>query len=378
MNFPPDIGTGSQLAASVGRIVRGVPGREVHVARPNTQAPTGHIATITASNGTDEATYQMRVRGSTGLDVTVTAVADASSAQGARDPLLAAAQADPLLMAYLKRAAGSSTNAIVLEAIDGVTLTVTFPTNPSTHLSVGYTAAAAAPQYLFGRAVEVVAATLPAGMTGEGIRQPVAIDGAVLDLTHTHDGSGEYSIVLSVDGVAKHIAWSNGADQAATDALAVTALEAADYIADADIESAGVITVTGMPGVDITVISASAVGGAAAIALSLDTAADELPRFALVIDDRATPMLDSLPQTDATGPLIGSAPLTADQSGSTIYAVEAPGTSISGTTVYVETDDSAGNEGRLYDTPSATRTPWLEPKWVGLDADNASYAHIRF
>lgn len=377
--LPPDIGSGLR-GFRPGRVVADA-GQCNHVTRLPTDGPTGQKNRITASNGTNEATYTARFVGggtAAGVDVTVTAVATASSATGVRGPLLAAIVASSLLMAYIAEIEAVSTDAIDVWAIEGATLTVTFPTNPSTHLSTSATAAVDRPQYRWGRAVEVVAPpALPGRMIGSGIRHPVAIGGVDLDLTQTHDASGAYQVRLLVDGAIETISWVKGGDAAATDVAAAAAWEAKSFIADATVEGTGVIAVTGMPGVEITVVDATATGGSAAMALAIGSGgqADPLPRFALVLDERATPTLDTMPQTVPTGPLPGVAVLTADPSNrSTVYAVEAPGASISGTAVYVETygDDA----GRLYDTPSATRTPWPEARWRGFDATDPSIAYV--
>lgn len=381
MQYPPDFGSGALRAASLGRVLS-TSGREVHVPRLDSEGATGQVSRITASSGTDEATYVARFRG-TNLDVSVTAVATASTATGVRDPLLAAIAATPELMGHVAKVTAVSTNALDVEAFEGITLTVTFTTNPSTHLSVAYTAAAAAPQYRFARAVEVVSVTSPKGMRTEGIRRPVAIAGAVLDLTQTHDGSGAYSVELLVRNMAtgsatnETITWTQGGSAGATDTAAKNALEAKAFIESATINGTGDITVAGMPGYELSVVDSAATGGSAALAISLDTQADDLPRFALVLDDGQTPVFTAIPQTLPVGPLIGSIVCTADPSGrSTKYAVEAPGSSISGNVVYVET--AVGDDwGRLYDTPSATRTPWPDPAWDGLDAADPNYAAIR-
>jgi hypothetical protein len=196
----------------------------------------------------------------------------------------------------------------------------------------------------------------------------------VIDIVQTHAATTTYVVIFLANGVQQTVTWASGADLAAADAAAVAAWEANEFIADLTFSPAGTGVITGMPGVEIAIISATD-DTAATISVTLDTQADALPTFALVRDDGA-PILDALPQTVPVGPLIGSAVPCADASGSNWYAVEAPAASLAGTDVYVETDDSGDDLGRLYDTASATRTPWPAAKWVAIDASDPTIAYI--
>lgn len=362
MNPSIDSGTGPR-ASRLGRVIRSVSGRVNHRTRADATGATGQATTFTASNGTEDAEYVVRFRAE-GVDETITAIPGASTALALVEALEAAVVDNPLIMAHAEKVTTTATT-VVVTALSGVTFAITLVENPSTHLSVAQVAATDAPQYTWGRAVQIA--------SDGRVEVPEAIDGAEIELTIGHDTENNtHTLRLLVDGEIQTITWDEGGSAGATDTAAKTALEAADFIAEAVINSTGDVDAFGMPGVVITVVDTDA-EGSSTLAAALTTQADPLPTLGLVAHDRATPFLDGIPAP--SGPLPGAAVLTAGPSGTTTYGVEAPGAAISGTAVYVET--SGSDAGRLYDAPSATRIPWPQAEWVGLDDADPTLAHIR-
>ena len=355
-----DIGTDPR-ASRLGRLISAVSGRVNQKARLDATGSTGQVTTITASGGTEDAEYTARFR-LPGVDETVTAIPGASTAAALVDALEAAIEGNALIMAHVAEIETTATT-VVVTTLDDYEFVLTFPDNPSTHLSAAQVAPVDAPQYLWGRAVEV---------TSDGVRHPVAIDGAVVELTVGHSGSTDYTLRLLVDGQIETITWDAGGDAGATDAAAVAALEAEDFIVSAVADPEGTVTVTGAPGTPIQVLDADG-SGAATLAASLESAADPLPQLALVVHDRATPHGDF--ERAPSGPRPGAAVLTATASGSSTYGVQAPSAEISGTEVWIETDGD--DAGRPFDSASATRIPWPQAEWVGLDDADPTIAHIR-
>lgn len=375
----PDLGDGYYRGASPGRLAAGDPRMANISTRLDSTGEVTQKTTITASGGTAAASYTYRFRDS-GLDESITAIPAASSAASLVAAFYAAVLLNPALMARLQEVDTTATT-VVLDAISGTTLTVTEVLDAGGHLSFAQVAASAAPQYIWGRAIEVTSVASPTGMRNEGIVHPTIINGAVVDLTETFAAADNFTLSLGVmgpgiDGVLEEVhTWVGDTDTDTTDLAAKAAIDASAYYT-VTIVSTGVMTIDALPGVNLVVLNVSN-DGAATVAAALDTAADIIPQFALVVDDQHTPTLDSYPQTTPTGPLIAGAVATLEKSGGRVtYAVLAPGASLAGTDVYVETTVGA-TLGRLYDTASTTRIPWADAQWDTIDADDPNIAYVR-
>lgn len=368
-----DIGAEPLNTASRGRLVRGAKGRINTRARIDTEGAQGQISQINVTAATNSETYSVRVQG-TQIDRTVTAVTDGSATQTElRDALIVAIKADPLVMAYASSVVAGTNIVLITWKAGSPIITLTFPLNPSTDLTLTNTAAVAAPQYLYGEAAEVVANAAQGPFLTSGIRRPVEIAGVVFGLSIVHNAADNYTAKYLIDGGAVDIAFTAGANAAATDLAAKAALDAALPTGTTTvIDSTGELTVSFTPGVTASIIDAGASDDAGTFTTVIDSAAAALPTFCLVIDDYDSTPVD--PDSERLGPTIGSAPLTADKAG-VVWSTEAPDTTPSeGDPVYVETDGA--DRGRLFAVPSLTRILWADASWVGIDPQNPLNAHV--
>ncbi len=395
MNIPFDFGPNDGTnAGAIGRCVECVPGRRREVTRLDATGAVGQRYRVTAGGAGNSATYSIRIQlGS--IDTESTYITDSSSSATELGAGLTAALQANGTFGVIASAVYVSAGVFDILFRPGLDVaTVTFPLNPSTHLSGSNTAATAAAQYIFGRAAEVVAQTgtpvNPRHLGTEYVQLPVAISGltgAVATFVNTHAASADYFGSLIVDGVGVSFTFASGADQAATDVLAVAALTAAFTSAYGGVVaqgSAGTQTVTFPAGKVVSRGTPGFTPATAAFAVTVAASATTYP-YTLVVDGGSTPSTDLGPGNIAspTGPLVGAAVLCADYAGGSAYVVESPGAVVAGTPVYVET--AAGdNRGRLYNTTSATRRLWSAsylgpaPVWLRNDPLNSNAALIAF
>lgn len=377
-----DIGKEERKSASIGRPVRQVFGRKTVRARKDTEGATAQTSQINVTATQNTTTYSVRFQGKS-LDETVPVTTDGTATQEKlRDLLVAAIEANPALMAFVDSVV-AGVNLLIVTWKEAVpTVTVNFPTNPSTDLTLTTVASAAAPQYLYGQAAEVRSVAAQPPLLTSGVRRPVEISGEVLGVSITHSGGETFQVVYLIDGGSTTVGWAAGANADATDLLAETALEGAlPAGTDVTVDSTGELTVTFTPGVSVSIVSGSGTG-AADVSTAVDSAADPLPKFCLVIDDFETPPVDSIARFKgpAIGPYPGTAPQTADSSGGGVeWAVASPGIAVSdGDPVYVEADSGDADYGLLKAAPSLTRIPWLGMQWVTIDPQDPNLAHVRY
>ena len=380
MSRPLDIGNNQHSGFALGRCVSSASGRMNTVACADAEGRTAQNNRISIAGAENASEYSIRFQAE-GLDVTVSYTTDGTATQEElRDGLYDAIFADPILGAYLADVT-KGTNLLDVDSRKGVDLTLMFPANPTTDLAVVKTAEADGPQYLYGQAVEMVAATLSAGKLApaDGMRRPQAVAGQILDVTIVHDAGDTYTVIGTLDGAPVVFSFAAGADADKTDTAAKAAMEAAVPGSLATIVATGDIDWTMPPGSVWNTITAVS-DDSGTVALALNTAGAEVPSYGLVVDDMATPTFGTATgQTDVVGPLPGSPGLVASKSGSTVWAVQFPtGETITrGGTVYVEADTGSADRGLLFADPSQTRVPWAGAEWVGADPNDATIAHIR-
>lgn len=380
MSRPLDIGNNQHSGFAIGRCVSSASGRMNTVACVDAEGRSGQNHRISIAGAENVSLYEVRFQAE-GLDVTVGYTTDGSATpEELRDGLYDAISADPILGAYLDQLT-KGTDLLDVDSRKGVDLTLTFPANPTTDLSVVKTAEGSGPQYLYGQAVEILAATISAGKLtpSYGMRRPNSVAGQILDVTIVHDADDTYTVTGTLDGVPNVFTFAAGAAAGDTDNNAKAAMEAAVPGSLATIVATGDIDWTMPPGAVWNTITAVS-DDAGTVALALNTAGAEVPFYGLVVDDMATPTFGTATgQTDVVGPLPGSPGLVASKSGSTVWAVQFPtGETITrGGTVYVEADTGSADRGLLFADPSQTRVPWAGAEWVGADPNDATIAHIR-
>jgi len=365
-----DLGRVQRKTASWGRSARNSYSRINTRSRIDSEGAQGQTSQINVTAATNDGVYSVRVQGRH-IDETVTVTLDGDATQTeARDALIAAINANSLILAYAASVTAGSNLLIITWNVGAPTMAVSFPLNPGTDLTLTAGAAVAAPQYAYGEAAEVVAMAASGKLMPSGIRRPVEIAGAIIGIDETHNASDEYAVTFLLDGISTPVAWSAGGSAAATDTAAKAALDAALPTGTTTvIDGTGELTVSFTPGVKASVVSAT-VDGTGPITAVVDSAAAALPKFCLIADDLSTTPNDTGAgyTGEPIGPRIGTAVLTADASGGGVeWATEAPGVALSeGDPVYVETDGA--DRGRLFSVPSLTRTLWPEAKWVGVDS----------
>lgn len=345
----------------VGQPIRTVPDRENKVARADAAGVLQQSSVVTVGGAGNSATYSLRILATdngSAFDTTYTVTTDGSGTIAElRDLLYDAMIADAALGVVVSGIA-LTTGVLTLSWAAGRSGTVTFPLNPSTHLTVATTAAGFA-QYTYGRFVEVVELVgQPANLVGEGIQPITAIDGGKLALTIETNTSSQTSTTVVLhsysDGrlpVTETLAVSSSSTAALTAAAIVAAAESLWTEADVEITiAAEEVTITLPPGEELAVIS---VTNTSTLDISVaTTAAVVVPKLALVIDaHNVDPIPSRTGITTVTGPLPGRPVLTADPTGhSTEWAIVAPGTSLASTRVYA---DASG----IYDAPAIGRLP---------------------
>ena len=379
-----DRGQQDRSSAGLGRLVSGVEGRSNTVARVDTVGAVGQISQIDIGGAENDSVYNTRFQGRN-IDSTPEVLTDGSATQEKlRDLLAPAYEADAGVMAAATSVV-SNTNQIVINWLPSTAppITVTFPANPTTDLVLTNTPATIAPQYVYGKAAEVRPAPPgPAVLLQSGIRMPLEIAGTVLGVSITHAGGETYSVVYALDGVATTISWAAGGDADATDVNAKAALDPPGLPTGTDvtIDATGELTLTFTAGVSASVVSGTGTGAAAVVTV-VDSAAAALPVFCLILDEKATSPVDNgqAYQGEAVGPHPGAHVLTANQSGSDVWATRAPAVApVFGGAVYVEADSGSADYGWLTTVASLTTILWAEATWIRVDPQDPTLAHVRF
>lgn len=364
--------------ARVGGVVRAVNSRINTEAYLDASGQKEQASIIGIAGAANSSEYSVRIQSTTdgvSFDATYSYTTDSGATQGAlRDGLIAAMQADPAL-GILVAGIEAGTNQIALTGAALRSFSVTFPANPSGHLSVSTTAAGWT-QFYYGRAYELLAvAGNPSQLLAKGIREPVIPTAATLVITlATNDDAQTSSTALLhnySDGqapAAETLAFTSAATAALTIAALIAAAEA--LWPSATVEEStpnSEVTVTFPGGEDVQIISGPTNSGTLATSAAA-TAAGDVPELVLCIDEGSTdPVSVRTGITSVIGPDPGTAILCAAESGSTAWCVPAPGAALAGTRAYV---DSAGI---IYDAPAADRVPFAAARFSSiLDSDRAA------
>lgn len=343
--------------------------------------PSGPIYRISIAGAENSETYSARIIGTfygqQVFDETESVETDASATQTElRDLLDAAIKGNNTIAQALdvEDPTDPGTNLLDINTAPGWELTITFPANPTTDLSVAVQSAAVArPEFLYGYVYRRVSlATAIDGIRREGIQAITEISGPEITIALTYAGSqtGQWAVTYrDATGDVKILS----DDSIATGANLAAFLAA--FEASVDGEFGGDITVTAtspnvvisMPvGYEVISFSASASGGAAAAA-TLDTG-DDAPDFVLVTADARTAPVgrnDGQPST-VTGPIPTQSPQGMRPGiGDTQVTVPYTESVTQGDLVFVET--AAANRGKVYATPTPTCAPWHGATFAGVD-----------
>lgn len=357
--------------ALIGSLIRGSYAAANTRARLDGAGARAQVDVVSHAGTVDNAAaYSLRFLSTTeglALDVTVSYTTTGTTGAALDAGLKAAIEAESSL-GLLVSSVVVGTNQITITFVDGVTATVTAPSNATTTADLTVTSTAPGwTTYTWGQAVEVIGvpSDLAEGQYDEEVRPIVlpTLGTLVITLT-TNDNGSDYTLVAMhsyADGtapIAETFTATAGASDAATIAAIVAAAEskwpnASVAITTADEE----VTVTFPAGEELSIIS-QANEGTLAVASAV-TAAGAVPALSLVLrnnNEEPLPVRNGV--TSITGPTAGTAPLTLDPSPGCEWCVTAPGTTFATTKVYA---DAAGV---LYDEPSVLRTPYVGARWV--------------
>lgn len=168
--FPLQAGALNGCALAGRPVKTNVVSKQVSVLSADSGSPQS--LTITATGPANTTTYSGTI---TGLDVVIpfSVLTDGSAtATELASGILADIQGDPLSGVILA-SSSSAVGVVTVVAKSGVTLTVAYTANPGTVLATVTTAAIAAPQFLWGRAVEVTGVVLDeSGIQVETVEAP--------------------------------------------------------------------------------------------------------------------------------------------------------------------------------------------------------------
>ena len=373
----PLAGASPDIQFGLGRVFRAVNPRINAKSYLDAEGVKVQSTVVSVGGAGNTATYSLRLLSTTaGLpyDKTFSFTTDASgTAEELRDGLRAAILADPSTGLFLT-AINVDTAEFTLVFAGSRTASISFPANPSTHLT-GATVAPGFVQYLYGQAVEKVASpsSTPAALASSGIRNPVLPTLGTLVLTVDTNANSETSVSSLAHsysdgqiGGVDVLSSASGASASATATLIGAAAEALWPNASVVVASPNV-TVTFPAGEEVAIVVGPTNSGSLAVS-GVVTAAGAVPELALIVDAYDTAPLESRTGvTSVLGPIPGSAPLCAGQSGTTEWVVTAPGTSFASSRVYADIS------GVLYDAPSVARVPFNGPKWSAiLDSTQAT------
>ncbi len=360
----PRYGLGVRGLALIGRLLYTSNTSPDPLPRRDSVGSTKQITTITCGAPDNSSDYTVAFTstadGASGEAVSVTVTTDASATDAElRTLLLAALYDEPGFMRFVESIGGTTTT-LVVTFLEGQKGTFEFTANPSTALTQAATQAQADSQeYLYGRAVEVVARP-DDNVSNEGVRPLVAGAGEVLTVTTNTAANTETSTAVyaytPAGGATRQVTvvFTSGADATAATAAAVIAYAAAfpnatvtdnDPTATVSFPMGDTVALISITNTGLLDVSASVAAGSA------------VPRCTLVYNDQTEPISDAYPSTAApTG--------TTDKTVSTIDAGvmnverDTSETITKGGIAWAETADGA-NKGRLYATPSPTRTAVL-------------------
>lgn len=330
------------------------------------------ISTITAGGAGNEATYSVKVVCTRfGISETVSVTTDASGTAAELATLIYdALRGNGLIGAVATITKPTATTVRLTGARPGAdyAFAVTFPTNPSTHLSVatGQPASDWADFY-FGRAV---AQGSGAQADQLYLGAPEELTGPVLTLAVTHGTTPTFAgtiLATAPTGVQTVAPWTAtggvdlAADLAAIDAAITAVLPAYFSVAT----SSPNIVITAPPGWTLLSVDLAATGSGAAISAAY-TAGDAVPNYFVIRD----PLNQNYArgETDGTIRVLPGQTIPVIKSGGNVYGVPTPasGTVTDGAPVYVETAAGSDN-GKLLVTPTLTSALLKGTSWRYTD-----------
>lgn len=268
------------------------------------------VKTITVSTPTAGSDYGYTLTPPGGSTQTITATAPSTTISALIALIVAAHKAN----AYANGAvsvSSTSTTIVLTERLPGATASTIAEVDPDAKLSIADTTAGAdAGTFTFGRFAPI---SLDSTTGEHTVAQPSVLAGPVLTLTQTHDASGNYALTVTVtppSGAAQTIpvSWAHGANAAATDTAAVTALNSAlgSTVQTAAVSSTGVVTSTWPVGYTISYTGVTASGGSAALSAAVTAgAATPLPGLILRTGESST----TATATARTATIAGTSPL---------------------------------------------------------------------
>lgn len=282
---------GSTAAAGtfprIGSIIRGALALALIVGLAPTAGASAKVVTVTVSAQTSGAVYGHTITPFNGAAQTISVTATNTTPATLIAQIIVAHNANAYAGGAVAIAAASSTTYTLTDRTPGANAFTYAEIDADNKLSASTSAGADATAFTFGRYA-------PTSVDADGQRnvaQPSVLVGAVLTLTQTHDASGDYSLdIITSDplGVTRSypVSWTHGANAAATDTAATTALTTAfgSTLATAAVASTGVVTLTLPIGYVVTVADVTATGGSAALSAAV-TASATAPYPALILRD---------------------------------------------------------------------------------------------
>lgn len=361
----PQRGSSTIGSVSIGRPIRAVGDRINVEAYSDGAGVQSQSSVISIANATNSSEYSIRfLSTAAGVDTdeTVSYTTEGSTSQVAlRDGLIAAIEASPAL-GYLIAGIEAGTNEIAVTGAADRSFAVSFPANPSTHLTAATTAAGFT-QYLYGRAVECY--EIASILAGKAIRKPsVGSGGALvltLDVNTTAQTSTTTVLVTHADGSVetKVLTVTSSTTATATTAAILAAAQIAFPTAVSAITTAdSEVTVTFPTGDQVAILSGPV--NSSTLDITAATTDGSASPLRLVVDDYSTAPLETRgTMSQALGPVPGQAINGAAPSGSTIWEADGSSRALSSTRVYVDAN------GVLYDAAAAGRRLWVEARWLG-------------
>ncbi len=295
--------TAEPIATGLGKIVRQMRSTlNAGSAAPGNGA-VAQVTTVTFSSPSNSSPYSITTTDPyTGVTELVSIATDGSATDAEASALmLLAVQDSPLTFGYFS-AADNGAGVVTLTArTPGLAISVVETTDTGAKMAVATpTAAAAATEYTFGRAVELYWSTAN-GISSRRARIPVQPTRGTFTFTLTHDASSSYVLNVAVLNAATNertnlgVSFASGANVTATGANAVTAWNACNNLGSGLISAAAAspsgatvaITVTLPTGWTFASAQTPTVitgGTAACTTPAVGTAGGTVPEMALVYD----------------------------------------------------------------------------------------------
>lgn len=294
------------VLARAGTLSQGLIALALISACVDTSGAGQQVTTVAIGGATNSSEYSLRVTETTagGNFIAIYSMTtDGSATQTEiRDGLIAEMVDDPALGRMITKVVAGS-NSIVLTGAGTRTFAVTFPSNPSTHLTAS-TVAAGFTQFAFGDAVQVnpalMSASTPAGTGGGSLGITVTTNNnsqALAFKIEITDPEGQPTVYA--------FAATSGASASATTDAIDTALVALLPSFATVTKASPLTTVTMPPGYSIAVTSAVTQG---TVVLTIAaTAPAPLPEIGVVFDDGTTAALETATGAQfVTGPRPGA------------------------------------------------------------------------